>query len=153
MEADSSSVCPLSVGGGNVMSAMQKFAWFNVAVIASTLAVLSLFPFLGKGALGGFGLLGLLGFGPLFFRKKPGQVLMDERDQIIQLRSWVLAYSLFWVIFVLAAALLSPLAYGQEGAVPVWVVQISVFCGFMLVHALASVAILVQYARGSGDAG
>jgi hypothetical protein len=136
------------------MSAMQKFAWFNLAVIALTLvAVVSLLPFLGKGALGGFGFLGLIGLGPLFFRKRPGQVLTDERDQLIQRRSWVLAYSLFWVAFVLAAVVLSAVVYGQEGAVPVWVVQSSVFCGFMLVYALASVAILVQYAGGSRDAG
>jgi hypothetical protein len=136
------------------MSAMQKWAWFNLAVIALTLvAALALLPFLGKGALGGFGFLGLIGFGPLFFRKKPGQVLTDERDQLIQRRSWVLAYSLFWVAFALAAAVLSAVVYGQEGAVPVWVVQSSVFCGFMLVYALASIAILVQYAGGTRDAG
>jgi hypothetical protein len=136
------------------MSAMQKWAWFNLAVIALTLvAVLSLLPFLGKGALGGFGFLGLIGFGPLFFRRKPGQVLTDERDQLIQRRSWVLAYSLFWVAFVLAAVVLSAVVYGQEGAVPVWVVQSSVFCAFMLVYVLASIAILVQYAGGSKDAG
>src|SRR5271155_5604416 len=64
---------------GNTMSAMQKFAWFNLIVIGTTLVVvLALVPF-GKGALGGFGLLGLLGFGPFFFRRKPGKVLMDER--------------------------------------------------------------------------
>ena len=136
------------------MSATQKFAWFNLAVIAWTLgAVLSLLPLLEKGALGGFGFLGLLGFGPFFFRKKPGQVLLDERDTLIQRRSWVLAYSLYWVAFVLAATVLSAVVYGQEGAVPVWVVQSSVFCGFMLVYALASVAILAQYAGGARDAG
>jgi hypothetical protein len=134
------------------VSAMQKWAWFNLAIIALTLvAILSLLPLLGKGALGGFGFLGLLGLGPLFFRKKPGQVLTDERDLLIQRRSWVLAYSVFWVAFVLAAVL-SGVVYGQEGAVPVWVVQNSVFGGFMLVFALGSVAILVQYARGSADA-
>ena|SRR5437868_4304771 len=136
------------------MSATQKFAWFNLAVIALTLGVvLALLPFLGKAALGGLGFLGLLGFGPFFFRKKPGQVPTDERDQLIQQRSWIVAYALFWVVFVLAAVLFSPLVYGQDGAVPVWVIQISVFCGFMLVYALASVAILVQYAGGSKDAG
>jgi hypothetical protein len=135
------------------MSALQKFAWFNLAVITLTLvAVFALLPFLGKGALGGFGLLGLIGFGPLFFRKKPGQVLTDERDILIQRRSWILAYALFWVVFVLAAAIFSPMVYGQEGAVPVWVIQSSVFCGFMLVYALASLAILVQYAGGYRDA-
>ena len=136
------------------MSAMQKFAWFNLVVIALTLlGVLSLLPFLGKGALGCCGFLGFLPLGLLFFRKKPGQVLMDERDTLIQVRSLVLAYSLFWVAFVLAAVLLSPLVYGQEGAVPVWVVQTSVFFFFMLVHGLGSVAILVQYAGGARDAG
>jgi hypothetical protein len=135
------------------MSAIQKFAWFNLAVIALTLlAVLALLPFLGKGALGAFGFLGLIGLGPLFFRKRPGQVVVDERDQIIQLRSWVLAYSLFWVVFVLTAVLISQLVYGQEGAVPVTVVQISVGCFFMLVYALASIAVLVQYTGGAKDA-
>jgi hypothetical protein len=135
------------------MSATQKFAWFNLVVIALTVAaVLSLLPFLGKGALGGFGFLGLIGLGPLFFRRRPGRVLTDERDQLIQWRSWVLAYSLFWVVFVLAAVVLSAMVYGEEGAVPVWVVRSSVFCGFMLVYALASVAMLVQYAGGSEGA-
>jgi hypothetical protein len=135
------------------MSAMQKFAWFNLVVIALTLvAVLALLPFLGKGAVGAFGFLGLMGLGPLFFRKRAGQVLTDERDLLIQRRSWIVAYSLFWVVYVLAAVLLSMLVYGQEGAVPVWVVQFSVFCSLMLVYALASIAILIQYAGGPKDA-
>jgi hypothetical protein len=135
------------------MSATQKFAWFNLAVIALTLAaVISLFPFLGNRAAGGLGLLGLLGFGPFFFRKKPGQVVTDERDQLIQGRSWVLAYALFWVVFVLAAVVLSAVVYGEDGAVPVSVLRLSVFCGLMLVYALASIAMLVQYAGGPRDA-
>jgi hypothetical protein len=134
------------------MTATQKFAWFNLTVIAFTLAaVLSLLPVLGKGALGGLGFLGILGFGPIFFRKKPGQVLTDERDTLIQRRSWILAYAVFWVVFVLAAFPLSPLVYGQDGSVPVWVIQCSVFFAFMLVNAVASIAILVQQAGGSGD--
>jgi hypothetical protein len=136
------------------MSALQKFAWFNLAVIVLTfVAVLALVPFLGKGALGGFGFMGLTGLGVLFFRKRPGKVLIDERDTLILRRSWIAAYALFWVVFVLAAGLLSPLVYGQDGVVPVLVVQYSVFCGFMLVYALVSVAILLQYAGGSSNAG
>lgn len=135
------------------MSPMQKYAWFNLAVIAvTTVIVLALLPFLGKGALGGSGFLGLLGFGVLFFRKKPGKVLTDERDQLINLRSNVLAYAIFWIVWVLAASLLSALVYGEDGAVPVQVVQISVFGGLMLVYAVMSIAILVQYARGTKDA-
>jgi hypothetical protein len=132
---------------------MQKYAWFNLAVIALTIViVIPLLPILGKGALGGSGFLGLLGFGVLFFRKKPGKVLTDERDQLINMRSNVLAYAIFWVIYALAAALLPPLVYGQDGAVPVSVVQISVFGGLILVYVVMSIAILVQYAGGTKDA-
>jgi hypothetical protein len=132
------------------MSALQKFAWFNLAVIALTLLlVFALVPFNAKGAMGGLGCLGFLGFGPLFFfRRKPGQVWLDERDMLIQRRSWFLAYVLFWVVFVLGAVVLSALVYGQEGAVPVYVVQLSVAWGFIFVYALASIAILVQYSGG-----
>jgi hypothetical protein len=136
------------------MSASQKFAWFNLAVIGLTLLlVLSLLPFMGHRAMGGFGCLGLIGLGPLFFRKKAGRVVMDERDHLIQWRSWIVAYSLFWVAFVLAAVFLSAVVYGEDGAVPVNVVQVSVGWGFMFVYAVASIAILVQYAGGSKDAG
>jgi hypothetical protein len=134
------------------MSAMQKFAWFNLAVIALTVVVmLSLLPVLGYRTLGSFGFLGLLGFGPLFFLKKRGQVLTDERDWLIQMRSTMLAYGLFWVVFVFAAAFLASAVYGPEGAVPVKVVQFSVMGGFMFMYAVASIAILIQYGRGAKD--
>ena len=135
------------------MSRMQKFAWFNLAVIALTLLVVfSLLPFLEYRAMGGLGFLGLMGVGPLFFRKKPGQVVTDERDRLIQWRSWIFAYAVFWVVGVFFAAILSALVYGEDGAVPVSVVRMSVFWALMLVYGLASIAILVQSAGGSGDA-
>ena len=101
---------------------------------------------------GGLGFLGLMGVGPLFFRKKPGQVVTDERDHLIQWRSWIFAYAVFWVVLVLVAVVLSAFFYGEDGAVPVSVVRISVAWAFMLVYALASIAVLVQYAGGSSDA-
>jgi hypothetical protein len=134
------------------MSRMQKFAWFNLAVIGLTLLVVGLlFPWLGYKAMGGLGCLGLFGLGPLFFRQQPGVVVADERDHLIRWRAWIFAYSLFWVVFVLAAAVLSAAVYGENGAVPVIVVRFSVFLALMLVYALASIAILVQYS-GSGGA-
>jgi hypothetical protein len=131
------------------MSPLQKFAWFNLSVIVISLVlVLSLMPLMGYASLGGLGCLGALGLGPFFFRKKPGQVLLDERDNLIQGRSLIVAYSLFWVVFVIAAVYLSVLLYGQEGAVPVPVVQMSVVWAFMFFYGAMSIGILIQYWRG-----
>lgn len=136
------------------MSALQKFAWFNLAVIALTLLVVfSLLPFLGHRAMGGLGCLGLMGFVPLVLRKRPGRVVADERDLQIQWRSWIVAYALFWVVFVVIAVFASAAVYGEDGAVPVSVVQLSVAWSFMFVYAVASIAILLQYSGGARDGG
>jgi hypothetical protein len=47
---------------------------------------------------------------------------------------------------------LSGVVYGEDGAVPVTVLRLSVFWAFLLMYALASAAILIQYAGGSRDA-
>ena len=44
------------------MSAMEKVAWFELLVsLTALVAVTALYPWLGNGATGAFGLLGLLG--------------------------------------------------------------------------------------------
>jgi hypothetical protein len=108
------------------MSAWQKLAWFNLAVLASTIVlVVSLIPVLGTTrAHGGLGLLGLLGFAPLFLRG--GRVVIDdERDQMIRLRSGLIGFSIFWLAFV-AGCMLLPALYGWDGLVPVSVVLLGV---------------------------
>jgi len=135
------------------MSTMQKSAWFNLAVVGlTTLVIVALLPILGMKAMGGLGCLGFIGLQPLLFRKRPGQVMADERDRLIQSRSWIIAYALFWVAFVLAAVVVSSLVYGENGAVPVRVVQMSVAWAFMFVYAVASIAVLIQYGRDRADA-
>jgi hypothetical protein len=134
---------------GNEMPASQKHAWFNLVVVGvSVLVVLSLYPFLGWGVHGGLGILGALGFGPIFFRKRKDKVVMDERDVQIQRRSVLLGYSVFWVVFVLVASFMSVLFYGQDGSIPVRVVQVSVFYAMVLFIGVMSVATLIQYGSG-----
>ncbi len=131
------------------MSRPQKHAWFNLAVIALTLAVVLLtYPILGRGAFGGLGFLGLLGFGQFFYRKKHGEVVTDERDNLIQQRSMLAAYSVFWLVFV-AAGTLTPLYYGYNGAVPAILVADSVWAALMLHVVTHSLVTLVQYGSSS----
>lgn len=136
------------------MNATQRFALFNLIVIGITLSAAAiLYPLLGKGALGAFGLLGVMGYGPMFFKMKGSggvqPVVVDERDRKIQARAWFLAYSLFWLVFVLGAVVATAWVYGMDGAVPVQVIQSSVFVAMMLVFATASIAMLCQYGWGS----
>jgi hypothetical protein len=79
------------------MTATQKHAWFNLVIVLVCVSVVTaLIPQLGvQRALGGFGILGLLGFGPLFYWRRAGGVVIDERDGLIQVRSWVIAYVVF----------------------------------------------------------
>jgi hypothetical protein len=129
------------------MSPFQKQAWFNLAVISVTLVtVAALVPFLGRGALGGFAVLGLLGFNPLFVRKSRGRVLFDEPELMIQQKSALTGYSVFWVVFTLAVTI-ACLQYSDRGAVPIVVVWSSYLCSLMILIATTSVATLIQYGR------
>jgi hypothetical protein len=134
------------------MSALQKQAWYNlVVVVGSLVVVLGLIPVLGRGAMAGFGFLGLLGLTPFLFRKGEGKVLCDERDQLINQRSAIGAYSVFWLLYV-AACMGLPAVYGWNGSVPVPVVMSSVFAAWILFSLIHSLATLVQYGRGGSDA-
>ncbi len=129
------------------MSQTQKYAWFNLTIVAVTVVTIGgLAPLIGYRAWGGLGFLGFLGLGPIFFRKWNSRVVADERDVVIQLRSMLFAYSAFWVAFVVAAVFLAPLWF--EDRVPTPVVQISVAVAWMLVTTMQAAAILVQYGRG-----
>jgi hypothetical protein len=136
------------------MSTGQKQAWFSlVIVLLSAIVIVAATPVIGfRRAQGGLGFLGLWGFGPFLFlfRKRPGIVMSDERDGLIQIRSWVIAYSIFWVVFV-GTCVAAPISYGSTGAVPVFLVQISPFYGLMLVLGISSVATLLQYGWGGSD--
>ncbi len=97
------------------------------------------------------GLLGFIGMAPFLFRRKPGVVAYDERDALIQARSWFIAYSVFWVVFV-GVCVAAPYTFGQSGAVPVFVVQMSVWYALIIVLGVSSLATVNQYGRGGSDA-
>jgi hypothetical protein len=133
------------------MNASQRFAWFTLGVVGLTvILVLLLIPMLGRGAFGALGFLGLLGFTPLFFLQRGDEVVQDERDIQIRLSSLTIAYSVFWVLFVLGA-MTAPAVYGWSGSVPVPLVLGAVWCGLIVVQGVMALAILIQYRRGGSD--
>ena len=102
-----------SISEINPMSRHEKIAWYNLIVLSiATILFCILFIYiryekpdlsLTRQILFGFrgyafgGLLGLSGH---IFRANKSQVDMDERDKIIQQRSYFLGFQVFWVVFI-----------------------------------------------------
>jgi Predicted membrane protein (DUF2178) len=130
------------------MTATEKQHTYNLVVIAVTFALfLAATPFIGVAQAGGMlGLMGLLGFGIFFIwkRGKSAEVIADERDRAIQQRAGNIAFAIFWAIFVLAC-IGAWLIYGDNGAIPIRILPIIMYCSWGLWQATQSIAILVQY--------
>ncbi len=132
------------------MTAQQRNAWYNLLVFAVAVAAyLVLVPLIGfSRAWGAFGLCGLWGFGVLFYKRKRGRLVQDERDEQIGRRSLLFAYSVFWLYFVGACMIPWGLLFFRgEESISVHVLPHLVFGGMIVVVLAQSVAILIQYGR------
>ena len=70
------------------MTAMEKVAWTELLVCVLTVVIVTaLYPWLGNGATGAFGLLGFLVCGIFFIKGHRKTVVIDERDREIERHS------------------------------------------------------------------
>ena len=137
------------------MNRFQKIAWFNLIVISLALG-LSIAAFgvayLIFGlpicrAAGGFGFMGIMGFcglSPVLFRKDKSKVQFDERDSAINRKAVLVAYSIFWVLFV-AAAMIPWFIIGPNGTITTNYLPWMVFGGMCVVMLLQSIVTLNEY--------
>lgn len=87
------------------MNALERVAWFQLAVVVLTVAVVAcLLPWLGLGALGGFGILGFAGLSPYLMRRRgeEEEVVVDERDLSIDRRARLLSANSAWMFALFA---------------------------------------------------
>ena len=146
----------------NVMNRAQKMARFNLIVIStalvlSAIAVSVLYFVVGlpmQRAVGGFGFIGicgLIGLSPFLYKKGSDKVRFDERDLMIMRIASLVAYSIFWVLFVLAA-MIPFFVLGPKGMVSVKYLAAMVFGGMIIVVLVQSVITLGAYGwRGKGE--
>ncbi|UCF14033.1 MAG: hypothetical protein JSW59_11530 [Phycisphaerales bacterium] len=143
------------------MNRMQRIARFNLIVIStalglSVLAVGVLYFGVGlpiRRATGGFGLIGicgLMGLSPILFRREPGGVDFDERDLLILRKASLGAYSIFWLLFVLAA-MVPFFVLGPDGEVSVKYLAAMVLGGIVVVALVQSIVTLEQYGWRNKD--
>jgi hypothetical protein len=130
----------------------EKRAVFVLVVIGcSVAAVAVLVPFIGRGAWGGLGFLGLIGLTQWLFRK--GEPKADERDVAISHRAGLIAGAASYLAFFLAC--FCPLMYCL--AVGVKTIS-SMYLGLVIVigavapMAVRSIAVLALYRQGGDHA-
>jgi hypothetical protein len=136
------------------MNRQQKIALFTLVVVslALGLSVMTfsiayfIFNVPAHHATAGFGFMGIMGFiglTPFLFKDK-GKVQADERDLAIIRKAAVVAYSVFWVLFV-AAAMIPWFIIGPSGTITTNYLPWMVFGGMCVVMLLQSIVTLNEY--------
>ena len=84
-------------------------------------------------------------------KQSPREVDKDERDKLIEKRAAIAAFAAF-VLLLLSTYIVLCFVVGLDGSIPVWSVPVFLIIVAMPVIILVySVAILVQYGRGSKE--
>ncbi|UCF43792.1 MAG: hypothetical protein JSV99_02355 [Planctomycetota bacterium] len=138
------------------MNRFQKIACFNLAVIAVSIAfsggavvIAALVAGFPKALCGlsFLGISGLMGFSPLFFRKKKGQVAFDERDEVI-IRKAVFSCFICSYIFLAGVCIATSVIVGTSGTVSARMLPIMVVSGFIVGMLVQSIVTLREYGWG-----
>lgn len=130
----------------------EKFAIFNISIVL--LAVMIFFIIYltvdsGK-SYGAFGLIGFTALEHMFFKRKKNaaDVVEDERDKSIKLKSETGGYSFALAYLILTSSVIYFLNV-DAGVVPVHYVILLAWSGWVVYLMASSVIILVQYRRGT----
>ena len=133
------------------MTAMEKVAWTELLVSVTTIAIVTaLIPWLGNGATGAFGLLGLLVCGLWFIKRRSNSVVIDERDREIERRSTRRGIEVAWMMLFLALiAIVLWSSYANEGVVATWMLTWLVWLQFAVCYSVKGFVSVLAYRRQS----
>jgi hypothetical protein len=87
----------------------------------------------------------------LFFicrKQSPTEPDFDERDRLIEHRAVLAAFVSVWVTLA-AESIIPKFIVGSNGSLPVWLLPIMNGCLFIIVWLVYSIAVLIQYGRGT----
>jgi hypothetical protein len=128
---------------------MQKVAWTELIVaILAAILVTAIYPWLGQGALGGFGVLGFAGVTVLFLRRRGNTVVTDERDRQIDERARLRAISTAWMMLFLCLLVIIGWANSSNGhVVPTAMLTWLVWIHFTICLAVKGIAALLIYRK------
>ena len=137
------------------MNRIQKIAIYQLIVIFTALgaAVIVWMAVRNKDwEYAYFGLIPLIllvfvHFDRVFFPIKAGEIVYDERDEMVKKKAVVIAYTVFWIAFVFGCII--PLfILGPNTTIHISVLPWMVFCAAIIIRVVWSISILVQYGWG-----
>lgn len=142
------------------MNRALKIAWINmgiviVSLLAAGTGVLTMFFKVGfPRAWSGLvlGWICVLTVVPtlIYRQKKGGKILFDERDEVYDLKSALIAFSLGWAYFIFVLTL-SIFITGPDGRVHNWWFGVIIMFGYIVAALSHSLALLVYYSRDRND--
>lgn len=141
------------------MNRMQKIAWFfvitiSIAVASTLLATIILYVKIGwPRALVGLAFMGLVGLGglsSLIFPRRKDEAVPDERDHLIKKNAAMTGFVAAFLVCCLAC-MIPFFVLGPGGSISVRWLPLIWGSVFITAFFAQSVAILVQYGRGTKD--
>jgi hypothetical protein len=131
------------------MTAMEKVAWTELLVSAAAAATATaLIPWLGNGAAGAFGLLGLMACGAWFLKRRGAAVVVDERDREIERRATLLGVEAAWMTTLLTLIALGMWAqFYNDGTVSTRVLMWLTWIQFAICYGVKGLVGVLNYRR------
>ena len=130
----------------------EKLAIFNLSILAVGILLFILIwqTTVISQAYAGLAIFGFLGIGHLIFlrKKNPSEVIEDERDISIQLKSFS-GSSYFVFIYFVITSLVIYFSHSDTGVVSIEYFPLFVLVGWALKILVSSIITLVQYRRGT----
>ncbi len=130
----------------------EKFAIFNLSLVVTGILLFILIWQIGgiKSAPAGFAVFGFVGFGHMIFlrKKNSSEVIADERDNAIKLKSGSGGYSIALMYFIITPIVIY-YTHSETGVVSVEYFPIFVWIGWAIYVLASSSITLVQYRRGT----
>lgn len=85
-------------------------------------------------------------------RQSPKEVDADERDKLITNRAAMAVFVSAWIVFPVVSVI-PRFIFGDEGCIPAWSLPLINVGALLIVMAIYSTAVLVQYGWGGKDGG
>ena len=134
------------------MSNQERAAWTEVVIAGRAILVfVCTFPVMGNGAFGWFGLLGLLPLSMYFIRPRGTAVIVDERDQGINLKATFWGVQSAWMLTFMTLIAFTLWHSSTNQAVPTRYLNGLIWIQFAACYLIKGVATIVIY-RGQRHA-